>query len=413
MKLEISGVDEKGRGVGGDLFTPFAYPGDTIEAELVNKRKKTGRLISIITPSKHRQDAPCKHFGECGGCFWQGLKCEAQLKFKEEKIRDLFGIVNPIIASPNQYFYRNRMDFAFGPDFSIGLKSGKSKVINVEKCHLMSEKSNLIIDHLRRFVSYKKLEYHWTGIMRHVVIREGKNIDNTVINVITSDRGKFPLEELWEKLGTIIDGASWSINTSPADRSVGDLQKTFGNDYLLETLNGLKFKIPLQSFFQTNTHQAENLLNIIKTLIEDENEILDLYSGTGSIGLFLADKNRKVIGIEENEAAVELSKSNAELNGISNYSAYAGKVEDMIYKNISGSETIILDPPRPGVNKKVLKIIGDKKPKKVVYVSCNPYTQKHDVEILKEFGYEINYCQPLDMFPHTPHIENVILLRLP
>ncbi|MFA4967325.1 MAG: 23S rRNA (uracil(1939)-C(5))-methyltransferase RlmD, partial [Candidatus Margulisiibacteriota bacterium] len=195
-------------------------------------------------------------------------------------------------------------------------------------------------------------------------------------------------------------------------RSYGDIQKTFGQDHLIESLNGIKFKVPVQSFFQTNTLQAEKLLKVIEDFadLKRGESILDLYAGTGSIGLSLAHKAKKVFGVEENEPAVELSRSNAELNGILNFSAVAGRVEDMIGELSDKHEIVILDPPRPGVNKKILKKLGETRPEKIIYVSCNPYTQKHDIQILKEYGYKIERCQPVDMFPHTPHIENVIAL---
>ncbi len=402
-------LDEKGRGVGGELSIPFAYPGDVIEAELVNKKKKTGRLLSIVQLSPLRQDARCKHFGQCGGCLWQGLKYESQLALKESRVRDLFDDVRRIIPSPDEYFYRNRMDYAFGPDFTLGLKNGKATVIDLKKCWLMSDQSNLVTARVKQFVLARKLESYQEGIMRHAVIREGKNINNTIINILTSDKGEFPLEALFEELKDAVSGVTWSINLSPADRSYGDIQKTSGNDYLLESLNGIKFKVPVQSFFQTNTRQAERLLKTVKELLGDTDpgSILDLYSGTGSFGLYLADRAKKVLGVEENAAAAELSKSNAELNGIGNYSAIAGRVEDVIGDLSRQYDTVIMDPPRPGVNKKILKRLGESRPKTIIYVSCNPFTQKHDIGVLEEYGYKLSACQPLDMCPHTPHIENV------
>jgi len=364
--------------------------------------------------------AKCGHFGICGGCKLQDVPYEEQLKNKEQKVRDLFGDCLNILPSPEIFFYRNRMDFAFGPNYSIGLKNSNADIINIEKCWLMSEESKEIVDRLKYFIQWKKLQSYRTqlpkeprGIMRHVVIREGKNIKNTVINILTSDKGIFPIEDLWEKMKDLLKGVVWSINLSPADRSYGEIQKSFGQDYLLESLNGIKFKIPIQSFFQTNTKQAENLIKIVKDFAEPEKneKIYDLYSGTGSIGLSLAHDAKEVIGIEENDPAAKLSKENAELNGIKNYSAISGRVENIIKTSDIKGDTIILDPPRPGVHKKVLIKIGEAHPKKIIYVSCNPDTQKHDVEILKSFGYKIQKIQPLDMFPHTPHIENIIQLK--
>ncbi len=279
----------------------------------------------------------------------------------------------------------------------------------------MSEKTSAILNRLRYFMSFKKLEAHKSGILRHAVFREAKNNNNCILNILTSDKGVFPLEEFWDKTKDLVNGVTWSINTSPADRSYGEIQKSFGQDFLWETLNGIKFKIPVQSFFQTNTHQAENLLKVVKEFADltGEETVLDLYSGTGSIGLYLADKAKAVIGIEENAPAAALSIENAKLNNITNYSALSGKVEDLLSDIVTKSPSlVIVDPPRPGVHKKVIAKIGRTRPAKVIYVSCNPQSQKHDVDKLKEWGYQIERCQPLDMFPHTPHIENVLLLKL-
>lgn len=362
---------------------------------------------------RDRRPAPCPYFGKCGGCSWQDIEYSAQLKLKEASVRELFGDCLPIIPAPEEFHYRNRMDLAFGPDFTLGLRSGKARVIDLEHCLLMSEASNALLPRLKKFVSEQEMTSYPTGIIRHVVIRDGKNIKNTVLNVLTSADGKFPLNELWEELKDTVQGITWSINPSPADRSVGDIQQTFGQDHLLESLNGLKFKVPIQSFFQTNTLQAERLLDVIAdlTALQGGETLLDLYSGTGSIGLSLAKKAKKVVGVEENEPAAKLSIMNAEMNGIGNYSAIAGRVENSLEVWSLKFEVMILDPPRPGINTKVLNEIGKAKPSKIIYVSCNPTTQKHDVDILKGFGYEIENCQPLDLFPHTPHIENVIALR--
>ncbi|MBU0501923.1 MAG: 23S rRNA (uracil(1939)-C(5))-methyltransferase RlmD [bacterium] len=366
--------------------------------------------------------AKCQYLGECGGCKFQNIPYEQQLAEKEAKVKALFGECSPIISSPEIFFYRNRMDYAFGPNYTIGLKKGKFEIINIEKCWLLSEASNKILDRLRYFMQFKKLDGYiyaplnkTRGPMRHVVIREGKNVKNTVLNIITSDKTIFPLDELWEKVQDLVSGITWSINLSPADRSYGEVQAVCGQDHLIEKLGDLKFKIPVQSFFQTNTHAAEKLLEIIKDFadLQGGKTLLDLYSGTGSIGLSLADKAKQVVGVEENEPAAKLSEDNAKLNGITNYSAIAGRAEKSldVLDSLNALDLLILDPPRPGVHKKVLHKIGEIKPKKIVYVSCNPDTQHHDIEILKEFRYEIEKYQPLDMFPHTPHVENVILLK--
>lgn len=415
MLFEIIDIDAKGRGISSSgISIPFTYPGDVIEGEIINKNKKVGKLTRIIKESSSRTTPSCKYFGLCGGCSLQGINYTDQLKIKEKKVRDLFGFCENIIKSPQEFFYRNRMDYAFGKDFSIGLKDNNNYIINIDKCFLMSEKSNLILNKLRHFISFKKLASYKEGIMRHVVIREGKNIDNTILHILTDDKHIFPLEDLWEKLKKEVSGITWSINLSPADRSFGEIQKTFGKDYLLEKLNDFTFKIPIQSFFQTNTKQAEFIIRATKTMLHfsGTERVFDLYSGTGSIGLSLATQAKEVVGIEENMAAANLSYENARTNNIKNYSAIPGKVEDVI-KDISFlSDIIILDPPRPGVHKKVLNKIGEVKPKAILYISCNPITQKHDIDILLNHNYQIKKIQPIDMFPHTPHIENIVLLEL-
>ncbi len=415
MKIEITSLDEKGRGLGEGYAVPYAYPGDVVEIEIVNHKKKLGKLLKLSSPSAKRQTPACKHFGVCGGCLWQGLKYEEQLKFKEGVVKKLFGDSSPILPSPHEYFYRNRMDFAFGPDFTLGLKNQWDRIIDVEKCWLMSEGSNKIVHRLKYFTQWKKLRKFKEakdGILRHAVIREGKFINNNLVNILTA-KGEFNLEELWEKLSDLARGLLWSINPSPADRSVGDIQKFIGQDYLEEKLGNIRFRIPAQSFFQTNSYQAVNLLETIKKFadLSGSEKVLELYSGVGTIGLYLAHQAEEIIGVEENEEAVKDSENNAMLNEITNYSALAGRAEDMLEEFGYSFDIAIVDPPRPGIHKKVIAKLGEARPDRIIYVSCNPHSQKQDIDKLLPFGYKITAIQPLDLFPHTPHIENVILLN--
>lgn len=414
MKIEITAIDEKGRGLGEGYAVPYAYPGDVVEIEIINHKKKLGKLLKLSSPSAKRQTPACKHFGTCGGCLWQGLKYEEQLKFKEGVVKKLFGDTSPLIPSPKEYFYRNRLDFAFGPDFTLGLKNQWDRIIDIEKCWLMSEESNKILNRLKYFTQWKKLrKFKETkdGILRHAVIREGKFINNNLVNILTA-KGEFDLEELWEKLSDLTRGLLWSINPSPADRSVGDIQKTIGRDYLEEKLGNIRFRIPAQSFFQTNSYQAVNLLETIKKFadLSGSEKVLELYSGVGTIGLYLAHQAEEIIGVEENEEAVKDAENNAMLNEITNYSALAGRAEDMIEEFEYSFDIAIVDPPRPGIHKKVIAKLGEARPDRIIYVSCNPHSQKQDIDKLLPFGYKITAIQPLDLFPHTPHIENVILL---
>jgi 23S rRNA (uracil-5-)-methyltransferase RumA len=362
------------------------------------------------------QIPPCPYFGRCKGCSWQDIKYEAQLRRKEELVRSLFGDCRPIIPSADQYYYRNRMDYAFGPEQTLGLKVSRFQVIDIERCLLMSEGSNAIMAAAREFARELALPVYEfkKGLLRHLVIREGKNVQNSVVNVLTSEQGVFPVAALWSRLSGNIAGLTWSINRSPADRSYGEIQQTFGQDYYEEKLAGLTFQIPVQSFFQTNVKGAERIVATVKefALSGGSENLLDLYSGTGSLGLSLAGAVSKVTGIEENNEAADLSRTNAERNMIGNFTALAGRVEDILPAFREKVDLVVVDPPRPGLHKKVVARLGELKAPRIIYVSCNPLTQKNDVDALQAFGYSLAACQPIDLFPHTPHIENVIALQL-
>ncbi|MFH1390577.1 MAG: 23S rRNA (uracil(1939)-C(5))-methyltransferase RlmD [Candidatus Margulisiibacteriota bacterium] len=414
----IKSFDPKGKGVGQRenktslLTVPFAYPGDRLAVNVISRSKKLAEIIEIIEPSPDRITPPCPYAGYCGGCPWQGLNYPAQLRHKEALIQSLFGESEQIVPSPKQYYFRNRMDFAFGENYTLGLRRGRSGILDLEKCLLLSEKSNFLMANLKSFAVKHDLRSHPDGLLRHAVIREGKKVANMILNILTNESAPLPLDPLWQELQNELAGISWSINRSPADLSVGDIQLTRGQDHYFDELNGLRFKIPVQSFFQTNPEQAERLIKTVAEFLalQGGETILDLYSGTGSIGLSLADKAKKVIGFEEDAAAAALSLENAQLNGIGNYSATAGRAED-VFPSFEGKvEVVVVDPPRPGLHKKVIRKLGELKPTKLVYVSCNPRTQKDDLEKFKVFGYRVNRCQPLDMFPHTPHLENILLL---
>ncbi|MFA6169247.1 MAG: 23S rRNA (uracil(1939)-C(5))-methyltransferase RlmD [Candidatus Margulisiibacteriota bacterium] len=416
--VTITAFDEKGKGLGRRenktslLTVPFAYPGDRLAVNVTNRSKKLAEIIEVLEPSPDRIEPPCPYAGYCGGCPWQGLSYPAQLKHKEALIKQLFGESEPIIPSPKQFYFRNRMDFAFGPNFTLGLRRGKSEVLDLKECLLLSEKCNRLIGKIKEFTAKHKLLTHPEGPMRHVIIREGKKVPNTILNFLTNESGPFPLDKLWPELQAEVQGITWSLNRSPADLSVGEIQATRGQDHYFDELNGLRFKIPVQSFFQTNPEQAEKLILTVAEFLDlrGGETLLDLYSGTGSIGLSLAKQAKTVIGFEEDAAATALSLENARLNGIGNYSATAGRAEEVLPSFEGRVEAVVVDPPRPGLHKKVIRKLGELKPEKLVYVSCNPRTQKIDVEAFKEFGYRIKRCQPLDMFPHTPHLENILLL---
>ncbi|OGC37007.1 hypothetical protein A2311_05830, partial [candidate division WOR-1 bacterium RIFOXYB2_FULL_48_7] len=299
------------------------------------------------------QQPPCPYFGRCGGCALQNSTYEEQLDQKQAVIDQLFPDAQRIIGSKNQFFYRNRMDYAFGPDFSLGLRDKNRGVINIERCLLMSESSNELFAQLRGYARDKGLAAYRSGIMRHAVLREAKNLKSTVFNILTSSEGELPLLDLWERFSHRVQGVVWSINLSPADRSYGDIKQVCGQDYYEEELAGLRFKIPVQSFFQTNIVGAEQIIATVKEFLEPAatDKIYDLYSGTGSIGLSLANQVKAVVGIEENEPATRLSLDNAALNKINNYSVLVGRAENVLKTHDLQADKVVVDPPRPGIHR--------------------------------------------------------------
>ena len=435
------------------IFVSGAIPGDTVNIQ-IGKNKKDwaeGRAIKIVEPSPDRLVPFCKHFGVCGGCKWQMLPYHKQLQFKQQEAEQnlkRIGKTNipallPIVGSEKTTEYRNKLEFTFsnkrfltndeiGSEESIAQQNALGyhaprifdKVIDIQECHLLDPINNTIRNSVRDFAMEKGFEFYdikdHTGWLRNIIIRltnTGELMINICLNFEAEENRILLLDHLLSKVPSITT-LLYTINPKWND-SIYDLTPLvyFGKGFVSEKLGDLEFIISPKSFFQTNTKQAENLYSIAKDFAGlTGNEIVyDLYCGTGSIGIFVSDKAKKIIGVEVIEDAIEDAKKNAALNNIEHAKFFAGDVikicNDEFFKTHGRPDVVITDPPRVGMHEKlVIKLLEMEAPK-IVYVSCNTATQARDIALLSE-KYQVEKVQPVDMFPHTHHIECVVLLTL-
>ena len=455
--IEVSGYAAEGKSLGRHegkvIFIQGAVPGDVVNLILTKNKKDwaEARVKDFVTYSADRVKPFCIHFGVCGGCKWQMLPYAKQLEFKqqeaEQNLRRIGKIdlpeVLPIIGSDDTVFYRNKLEFTFSnkrfltaeeinndgtiqQQDALGYHAPRvfDKVLNIYECWLMDGLNNRIRNAVRDFAQQNNFSYYdiraHTGWLRNIVVRyctTGELMVNIVINYEQEDDRKKLLDHLLQVVPEITT-LLYTINPKWND-TIFDLtpQVYHGNGYITEKLEDFKFIISPVSFFQTNTKQAEKLYSIARDFAAlTGNEIVyDLYCGTGSIGIFMSKGAKKIIGVEVIEAAIEDAKKNALLNNINHASFFAGDVikicDDAFFETHGRPDVIITDPPRAGMHEKlVIKLLEMAAPK-IVYVSCNTATQARDVQLLSE-KYIVEKVQPVDMFPHTHHIECVILLRL-
>lgn len=460
-KLEIIDAGAEGKAVARVdnrvVFIPFAVPGDIVDVQ-VTKRKKSffeGRIVNIHEYSPFRTEPACEHFGLCGGCRWQNMSYDKQLHFKQKQVKDHFDRIGkfdypeirPILASEDIFFYRNKLDYTFSNrKWFTGQRpeSGETaasngigfhligmfdRIIDIEKCHLQPDPSNAIRLAIREYSLSKGLTFFdaktWEGLLRNLIIRNTLSGQLMVIIVFQYDEEDI-IRELLQFVKDkfpAITSLMYVINPKKND-DISDLEiKLFyGIPYMLEEFPAfreadpkLKFKIGPVSFFQTNAKQAARLYRIAVELagFEGHETVYDLYSGAGTIACYVSKYVNKVVGLESIPSAVEDARENAVLNHITNISFHAGdiaKILDREFFDTNGNPDIIItDPPRNGMHEKVVQQILAARPQKVVYISCNPATQARDLQLMSEF-YEIKAVQPVDMFPHTQHVENVVLL---
>ncbi|MBD8388093.1 23S rRNA (uracil(1939)-C(5))-methyltransferase RlmD [Dysgonomonas sp. BGC7] len=455
--VEIIDIAAEGKAIAkvDDLvvFIPYVVPGDIIDLQITRKKNKyaEGKPTRFISYSPDRAEAFCEHFGICGGCKWQILPYQEQLKFKQKQVIDnLTRIgkielpeIQPILGSEKTEFYRNKLEFTFsnkkwltleqlneGVNFedmnmnALGfhIPGCFDKVLDINKCWLQDDISNQIRNFIREYCFKKDYTFfdlrNRGGLMRNIIIRTSTTGELMLIVVFYENER----EQREDLLTTIADAFPqitsllYIVNEKANDTITDQTVVTWkGNDFIYEQMEGLKFKIGPKSFYQTNSEQASNLYKVTRDFAElTGNELVyDLYTGTGTIANFVSSQAQKVIGIEYVEDAIEDAKFNSKNNGINNTLFYAGDMKDILTQDFINEhgrpDVVITDPPRAGMHDDVIESILFAEPKRIVYVSCNPATQARDLSLLDE-KYKVEKVQPVDMFPHTHHVENVVLL---
>ena len=464
LELQIEKYVFEGKGISkisknfGDeknfvVFVDGSYPGDNIKAKLTKIRKSyaEAKVVDILSPSIDRVKARCKYFGFCGGCSQQDLAYEAQLKYKQLQVEENFtkSIGNeieilPIISSDNPFFYRNKMEFSFADkrwlmqneiqsgkdlekDFALGLHIPNiyDKVLDIDVCFLQSELSNRILNFTRDFFKKRNIPAYSTkthsGFLRNLVIRQSFHTLDLMVNLVTAYEDDTLIKNYSEELlknfpeiTTIVN----NINQKKASVATGDYEIVYyGDGFITDMIGEYTFRISANSFFQTNTSQAEKLYQTAMDFAELQgNEIVyDLYSGAGTIAIYISKRAKEIIAFESVESAINDANINAGLNDIQNVTfinadLYKSFLPLIKVNNLPHPGVIILDPPRSGLHKNTVDDVIKLNPEKIVYVSCNPATQLRDIKLFSEAGYKLLKIRPVDMFPHTYHIENVGLL---
>jgi len=429
------GGEGVGRVDGYVVFVRGGVPGDRLRVKLVEARSRFGRAVieSVETPSPDRVEAPCAYFGRCGGCRLQHLSYPAQLAFKAKQVRDCLERIGglgefamrPILAAPDQYGYRNKMEFtvALGPVIGLHQADRYDVVLDIERCWLQSDTMNRLLDELRREARARALSVYdqasGEGLLRFVSLREGRRTGEVMVNIVATTPDIEALGALAERLAARVPATAsvvLNVNAKKASVAVGTEEHLLlGRDHIRESLGGLAFQVSANSFFQTNTAQAERLFAVVEEAcaLEGGETVLDLYSGTGAISLLLARRCRRVYGVEVAAAAVADAVRNARENGIENCTFLSGEVRHVLptlMRDGVSAEVVVADPPRAGFHPKALLALAALAPARLVYVSCNPATLARDLGDLVRQGYRLEWVQPVDMFPQTPHIEAVARL---
>jgi 23S rRNA (uracil1939-C5)-methyltransferase len=433
------GGEGVGRANGYVVFVRGALPGDRVRVRLSEARARYGRglIESVEQPSPDRIDAPCPYFGRCGGCRLQHLAYPAQLAFKTKQVRDclerLGGLgdfeLRPILPAPDPYGYRNKMEFTVSgtpgaPVIGLHAADRYDVVLDIERCLLQSDTMNALLGAMRSEARERALGV-WDpaaeeGLLRFVTLREGRRTGEAMVNIVGSAPDVAALTPVAEALRAAVPATTsvvLNVNAKKAAVAVGTEEHPLaGRDHIRESLGGLTFSVSASSFFQTNTVQAERLFGIVEAGCEltGAETVVDLYAGTGAISLLLARRARWVYGVEVLPAAVADAVDNARENGIENATFLTGEVRhvlpDLLGRGVR-AEVAVADPPRAGFHPKALEALCQLGPARIVYVSCNPATLGRDLGDLVRGGYRLDWVQPVDMFPQTPHIEAVARLR--
>lgn len=458
-KVTITDVAAEGKAVAKVnelvIFVPYVVPGDVVDLQVKRKKNHYAEAVAVKFHEKSplRTDPFCSHFGVCGGCKWQCLSYEEQLKYKQKQVFDNLTRIGkvelpefrPILGSEKTRFYRNKLEFTFSNKrwlteeevkqdvkydqmnaVGFHIPGAFDKVLAIDKCWLQDDISNQIRNAVRDYAYAHNFPFFdlrtQEGLLRNIMIRTSSTGELMVVLQckVTDDEGRRKMEEILQFMADSfpqITSLMYVINNKCND-TIGDLDvEVFkGNDHIFEEMEGLRFKVGPKSFYQTNSEQAYNLYKVAREFagLTGNELVYDLYTGTGTIANFVARQARKVVGIEYVPEAIEDAKVNSALNGIDNTLFYAGDMKDILTNDFIAEhgrpDVIITDPPRAGMHNDVIDVILAAEPKRIVYVSCNPATQARDLQLL-DGKYKVTAVQPVDMFPHTHHVENVVQLE--
>jgi 23S rRNA (uracil1939-C5)-methyltransferase len=442
LELKIDSLAYGGNGVarlnGFVVFVRRGLPGDTVRARVtkVQRRHAEALATEVLQPSPLRVDAPCRHYPACGGCRFQDLAYEAQAEAKAAQVQDALqrigGIedppLEPILPAEEIFHYRNKLEYSFtqledGPTLGFHKAGRWDEVLEIERCWLTTDLGNAIRNAVRewargdRLVAYDQAEH--TGYLRHLVVREGMNTGQVLVQLVTGPGERFDTGGFVDALRRFPEVRSihWSVNDSAAEVTNLPTQLLWGEEAIEEVLCGLRFRVRPNAFLQTNTRMAERIYGLAREFaaLTGEETVYDLYCGIGTIGLVLARDALTVWGIDISEESIACALENADLNGIGNAAYFAGNVGQALEElrdRSGGADVVVVDPPRAGLAGKALKRLGEIGAARIVYVSCNPTTLAGDVRRLREeYGYRLQRAKPVDMFPHTPHVETVSLLE--
>lgn len=458
-KVTITDVAAEGKALAkvNDLviFVPYVVPGDVVDLQIKRKKNHYAEAVAVKFHeySPERAEPFCQHYGVCGGCKWQCLSYENQIKYKQKQVFDNLTRIGkvelpefmPILGSEKTRFYRNKLEYTFSNKrwlteeevkqdvkydqmnaVGFHIPGAFDKVLAIEKCWLQDDISNQIRNAIRDYAYAHELEFFnlrtQEGMLRNMMVRTSSTGELMVLLQckIVNDTQLAQMKELLQYVGDTfpqITSLLYVINNKCND-TIGDLDvEVFkGNDHIYEEMEGLRFKVGPKSFYQTNSEQAYNLYKVARDFagLSGNELVYDLYTGTGTIANFVARRARKVVGIEYVPEAIEDAKENSQINGIENTLFYAGDMKDILTQDFINEhgrpDIIITDPPRAGMHNDVIDVLLFAEPRRIVYVSCNPATQARDLQLL-DAKYKVTAVQPVDMFPHTHHVENVVLLE--
>jgi 23S rRNA (uracil1939-C5)-methyltransferase len=441
LELTIDSLAYGGNGVarlnGFVVFVRRGLPGDTVRARVTKVKRSHAEALAVdvLERGAQRVEAPCAHYPACGGCRFQDLAYDAQLEAKQEQVREALrrigGIAEPpfepIVPAESEFFYRNKLEYSFtqtpaGPTLGFHKAGRWDEVLEVEKCWLTTELGNAIRNSVREWAREERLEAYdqaeQTGYLRHLVVREGRNTGQALVQLVTAAGERFDRDQFVETLRRFPEVRSihWAVNETPAEVTNLPTTLLWGDEAIEEELCGLRFRVRPNAFLQTNTAMAERLYGLAGEYarLTGGESVWDLYCGIGTIGLSLASQALTVWGVEASEESVACALENAELNGITNAAFFAGETADSLAElreRAGDPDVVIVDPPRAGLSNKAVRRLGRIEAPRIVYVSCNPTTLASNVkELQAEWDYGLERVRPVDMFPHTPHIETVALL---